>query len=40
MIEGVQVFPLLRIQDERGVVMQMLRVVTTTSLSSARSTFP
>ncbi len=26
MIEGVQIFPLLRIQDERGVVMHMLRV--------------
>ena len=26
MIEGVRVFPLRRIQDERGVVMHMLRV--------------
>lgn len=25
MIEGVQIFPLSRIQDERGVVMRMLR---------------
>lgn len=25
MIDGVEVFPLLRIQDERGVVMHMLR---------------
>ena len=26
MIDGVEVFPLLRIQDERGVVMRMPRV--------------
>ncbi len=25
MIDGVEVFPLLRIQDERGIVMRMLR---------------